>query len=312
MPSQHNFTEEPFSGDNIKEIHQLFEKDAGLYSIPLESFKNASINDPDFEPEFSMAFRDEDGRISAAFMGLKRTTKITILKREVNYKFSIINLFVVARQYRRKGIGSAILSELLRRMKKRRIRRVKVMASPPNYLWPGLDPRYTAAYFFLKKNKFKRKGKEHVNLVHGIPNILQEPPKKLGEYSFTRIDSSDIESTKDYIKSNHMGMWPREFQLSIKNKPFTTFIAKDGSGEVIGFASHSIGFPGSFGPTGVKKSVRGKGIGSILLKWCVWDLKQQGLKQMIIRWVVGDTMKFYCKSLGARIDHVYWTMKRRI
>jgi len=100
--------------------------------------------------------------------------------------------------------------------------------------------------------------------------------------------------------------------MTFDNDPITTFIAKDQSGKIVGWASHSIHFPGSFGPTGVKKSLRGKGLGGVLLNWCLYDLKQMGLKIGKVMWVVDNTVYFYLKSKGAHICEFFWTMKRRV
>ncbi|MFX0100054.1 MAG: GNAT family N-acetyltransferase, partial [Candidatus Hodarchaeota archaeon] len=101
-------------------------------------------------------------------------------------------------------------------------------------------------------------------------------------------------------------------QFSLEEEPYTTFIARNQEGVLIGYASHSIGFEGTFGPTEVEKSERGKGIGGTLLKWCAYDLKEMGISQMVIRWVVGHNIHYYSKSLGARIGQVFWLMKKKI
>ncbi|MHA1368460.1 MAG: GNAT family N-acetyltransferase [Promethearchaeota archaeon] len=304
---------ESFTTENINDIHTFFEKHAGLYSLSIEEFKNATIEDQDFDPILSIVLKSKDcNEIIAAFFAIIRKTKIFFKKREINYTFTTLNLFAVHQDYRRKGIGSALLKILFSRLKKKKRRKVKLMTSVPNYLWPGLDPRYTEAYFFLKKNRFKRGKGEKKNLIYYIPENLEKPPRKLNGVTISRITPAEFSETVEYIKKYHAGFWPVEVQLSFKNQPCTTFIAKDENDKVIGFASHSIGFKGSFGPTGVKPSFRGQGIGGTLLKWCAWDLKQQGINRMIIRWVEGNTIKFYCKSIGARIHQVYWTMHRRI
>jgi GNAT superfamily N-acetyltransferase len=113
-------------------------------------------------------------------------------------------------------------------------------------------------------------------------------------------------------KAYQIAFWPEEVELSLRNDPITTFIVQDPRGRIIGWASHSIQYPGSFGPTGVKKSERGKGLGSLLLKWCLWDLKSKGMKKCQILWVEGDTIYFYLKSVGARICKIYWEMKKKL
>jgi hypothetical protein len=128
-----------------------------------------------------------------------------------------------------------------------------------------------------------------------------------------RVDEEELVTLSFMPKLYQLSFWPDEITLSFQKSPIPTFIAIDSSSEkIIGWASHSIQFPGSFGPTGVKKSERGQGLGKLLLKWCLWDLKTNfDLDQMIINWVQEDTAYFYSKSIGAYIYRLYWTMKKR-
>jgi hypothetical protein len=50
---------EPFSDTNIEELHDFFESqaNAGLYSFPLDTFKRVTVNDEDFNPEYSIVER---------------------------------------------------------------------------------------------------------------------------------------------------------------------------------------------------------------------------------------------------------------
>nr|MDO8113708.1 GNAT family N-acetyltransferase [Candidatus Sigynarchaeota archaeon] len=320
-------TFEPFGKDNVAALHVFFEKEAGqgLYSFSLDTFTKSTIDDVDFDPELSIVARDaRTGEIIAAFFAVIRAARVSVKGHTITWVCPFLNMFAVRRDARRKGIGSSVLQELLdARLSKRRVaakkgkgftvhdRKLRVMASAPAYIWPGLDCRYTAAFFFLKKHGFK-KGGERQNLAYFIPEDFQEPPNRCGDYTIARAAAVDLDGTVAFIKKNHPGLWAQETEYSFHNEPISTFIARDAGGTIVGFASHSIGFPGSFGATGVLESLRGKGVGGTLLKWCAYDLKKAGIDTMIIRWVEGDTIKFYSKSIGARVHQILWTMQRRI
>lgn len=304
---------EPFSPENVEAVHAFFEANAGLYSFPIATFKQASILDDDFDPDVSIVARARaSGDIVGAFLAIIRRAKVTVRGKEFTYTFTTLNMFCVHPGHRRQGIGSALLGELLSRLRRKKRRKVRLMASAPNYLFPGLDPRYTAAVFFLKKNGFTRGKGEKQNLLYTIPATMMEPPSSIAGFTIRRAIATDEPGVTAYIKKAHPGFWASEVQLAFRRDPVPTFIAVDGDGVVVGFASHSIQFPGSFGPTGVSKEVRGKGVGGVLLRWCAWDLKAGGSTKMIIMWVEGETMKFYSKAIGARVHHVYWTFQRRI
>ncbi len=318
---------EPFTDSNIEELHGFFESQAGagLYSFPLDTFKRVTVNDEDFNPEFSIVAREETSKqIVAAFFAVARTARISLKGKWATLASTALTMFAVRDGWRRKGIGSAILSQLIARLKTGkwpskerkqgltiRIKKVYIMAAPPNYIWPGLDPRYTAAFFFLKKNGFKHTG-ERQNLGYDIPAAMEKPQDRYGEVTIVRAAAEDRDATVEYTRRNDNGFWAEEVGLGFKHDKPTVFVAKDPDGHIVGFAGHSLHFPGSFGPTSVLRSLRGKGVGGGLLKWCAYDIKQAGLPTMTIMWVEGDTMKFYSKSIGARVLQVYWIMHRRL
>ncbi|MHA1793708.1 MAG: GNAT family N-acetyltransferase [Promethearchaeota archaeon] len=308
-----SFYIEEFREDNLKEVHEFFESQAGsLYSFPLKTFRNATLDDTDFIPDLSIVIKSGKKEIISAMMAIIRKTTVAVHGRLVPYTSTILSMFAVHERYRRRGIGSAMLSLLFTRLKRYKRRKISLMVSVPRYFWPGLDPRYTAAYFFLKKNGFKRRRKERINLSYQIPDEMEMPASETNGFLIQRARHEDKEATFNYVKRNFIGFWHEEVKLSFLNEPCTTFLLKDGDGAIVGFASHSIHFPGSFGPTGVNKNLRGQGLGSLLLKWCMWDIKQSGMDKAIIMWVEGETIKFYSKAIGARIDHVYWPFSRRI
>ncbi|MBD3254845.1 MAG: GNAT family N-acetyltransferase, partial [Candidatus Lokiarchaeota archaeon] len=181
---------------------------------------------------------------------------------------------------------------------------------------PGLEPRHTEAFFFIKKFGFERFN-ERLNLCVDLEKISKKtPPKELGNIKIRRATNNDKEELVPISfmpKLYQLSFWPIEIDISFQNKPISTFIALDkNSNKILGWASHSIHFPGSFGPTGVSKNSRGRGIGSLLLNWCLWDLKNCGHTYAKILWVEIDTAYFYSKSIGAYICETYWPMKKRI
>jgi mycothiol synthase len=50
------------------------------------------------------------------------------------------------------------------------------------------------------------------------------------------------------------------------------------------------------------------GIGAVLLKRCLADMKSAGLLTARIGWV--GPVRFYARSLGARIERVYWLYRK--
>ena len=283
--------------DNIKQVYELFKQNKVLSLIPFEY--------SDFDPEFTLICKTkESNEIIAAFIPIIRSTSLG--------KVCFLKACLVDKTFQRKGIGTDLLNELISRVSSKGVNMISYGDSVPNYWQPGVDLRHTSLYFFLKKNKFRTK-KMRQNLIVNLENMEIKPKKQYGEYSFERIGQSDFQNLFNFVKRTFPeGSWAEEVALSFNSEPPTSFVAKDAQNEIIGWASHSNLFPGSFGPTGVLISQRGKGICTQLLNWALWDMKQNNITKATIMWVVGDTIKYYSKAVGAHIFPVFIPMTRNI
>ncbi|MFO8020015.1 MAG: GNAT family N-acetyltransferase [Promethearchaeia archaeon] len=310
-----NLQFEQLTDTNIRKVYEMCEKSVRFLSKSLQTFRKATLESDLFEKEFSTVVLDKDRKVIGFFLIVFREP--FVLKRF--RKVAVLKFFVIAEDWRYKGLGSFILKKLTARIKNSEHHcfkmKMEVMASMPDYWHPGLDPRHTEAFFFLKKHGFKKKG-ERVNLCVDLSPISEEKPaSKINEFQIARATKEEedkVAPIKFMPKRYQLSFWPQEIRLSFRNDPITTFVAKNERREIIGWASHSIHFPKSFGPAGVAKNARGKGLGSVLLEWCLWDLKRQGFEEAKIMWVVGDTIYFYLKSRDAHICEFFWPMQKRI
>jgi len=307
---------EPLTESNVVAVHAMCECNVNLISHSLDTFQKASLKSRYFKSDFSIVALNSDNEVIGFFMVVLRNSLIFRNTRKV----ATLKFFVVDEQWRSKGLGSQILGIITIRIKRSKYKcfrmKLDVGVSMPDYLYPGLNPCHSEALFFLKKHGFKKR-REHLNLCVDLESINNiEPSSVIQDCSITRAienDKEELIALSFMPKMYRLSSWPAEIELSFDNTPVSTFIAREiGSNKIVGWATHSVGFPGAFGPTGVSKSIRGKGIGGLLLRWCLWDLKQKGLKKCIIRWVREDTAYFYLKAIGARICELYWTMSRRI
>ena len=110
---------------------------------------------------------------------------------------------------------------------------------------------------------------------------------------------SDMDKIMDFIDNelpNEQG-WKKEIQYSLMQSPIKVIIATKNN-ELTGFACYDASAKGFFGPIGVKKSERGKGVGKALLTTTLNYMKADGYAYAIIGWV-GSADKFYKKTVGA-------------
>ncbi len=304
-----NLRFESLSEKNSPEVHEFCEHETKFWSVPLETFKRFMLKDTNFDPELTLIARQGEKLVGFA-AAAKRKGMIGIGTR------GVLKAIVIATDIRRKGYGTLLLTEIAKRLKAIKIKHIVAMCAPPDYWFSGVDVRHTPALFFLKTNKFRKRG-QRINLSVDLtsPNLAESPVTRQGNYIYSRATTQDKAELIAFVQKHHgIGSWPVETAMVFENDPVTNFIARDATTrELVGWATHSCSFVGSFGPTGVLKELRGQGIGGILLRWCMHDLmttfKQ---KEMIIRWVTGNTVKFYSKAVGAYISQVFWVMRRWI
>ncbi|MFX0058991.1 MAG: GNAT family N-acetyltransferase [Candidatus Hodarchaeota archaeon] len=297
----------PLTEENLEDIYQLFRNNEKFYSIPLNYFRNGTIDDEDYDPEINLiVLNPETKKPIGAFLA--------VIRKGLIRKNCYLKACIVDKNHQREGIGTMMLEEIIKRAKEKLPWSASIYYgdSRPNYWQPGVDLRHTSLFFFLKKHGFKTH-KMRYNLTVPLEKTIVTPKTENEGYVFRRIQQEDFEQTYYFVKENFsLGFWAEEVRLSFKNNPPTTFIAKDSNDRIIGWATHSNLFPGSFGPTGVLKPLRGKGIGGELLSWCIWDMKKMGLENCTIMWVVGDIIKFYSKVLEAYIHPVFYPMSKKL
>lgn len=120
------------------------------------------------------------------------------------------------------------------------------------------------------------------------------------------------ESLLDAFFARHFGAdWLMETSLAMNNDPPGLHLAL-AENRVIAFSGHSsqnreFGF---FGPMGTAPEARGKGIGRVLLRRCLNDLRDAGHKTSVIPWV--GPISFYARHCGARVDRVFWRYRKQL
>ena len=186
-----------------------------------------------------------------------------------------LRILAVDRPSRGRGIGSALLEDS---------NTVTIAAEPGNYFTPGvLEPE-----FFIRRGY--REVSHHWNLhvdLHGgqapLPVTICPPPQMLA------------------FVEKHFG---RAWRFEAERATIAHYI--DGVGFAVAEANNR-GL-GTFGPTGVAKTFRGRGYGRQLLLACLADLRTLGFARAIIPWT--DAIDFYRKSCGAEPAHRFVALRK--
>ena len=132
-----------------------------------------------------------------------------------------------------------------------------------------------------------------------LVNLLKLPPLEPSPddaVNIRRAQPFEITPVRQFIEENFSIAWADEISVGLANKPVTVFIATRES-RVIGFAGYECTRKAFFGPTGVDKRERGRGIGRSLLIAALYGLRELGYVYGIIG--AAGPVEFYQEAVGA-------------
>lgn len=226
-----------------------------------------------------------------------------------------VDLLAVAPRASGHGAGLMLLAGIEELLAERGAADVVLAGNPPVYLWPGIDARYTAMTCLAAHAGFERYA-DAVDMVVDLQAAdLDCAPDtdRLAAAGLTvrRASSTESERLVDWLRAGPWGSssWPDEAAATLARQPAGCHVACRGEGYV-GFACHGSVRRGWFGPMGTIEPERRHGIGSLLLRYCLYDMKAAGLQVARIGWV--GPVGFYTRSVGARVERVYWQYRKAL
>ncbi len=238
---------------------------------------------------------------------------IFCVRRSVRGKeYGYIKLMAVEKQARRNKTGTKLFREAEKELIRKGAKIIRWGDSPFNYFMPGIDPRYTAAYCFATKMGF-RKFDEAINMFVDLKSSSWETMKE--EERLAKLDIQvrralhDDWDGIDELLSNEWDLWKHEVNVAMRDNPPSVHIALKNN-KTLAFSVHNGNNRGTgwFGPMGTHPDLRGTGIGAVLLKRCLSDMRKQGHQYATIPWV--GPVSFYAHHVGAVIERVFWRMEK--
>ncbi|PAP78315.1 GNAT family N-acetyltransferase [Rubrivirga marina] len=225
-----------------------------------------------------------------------------------------VRLLAVAPERRRRGVGSALLRALAEALRQRGATSLRIGEAAPNYLTPGVDVRYDAAPAFFAAHGLRETG-EAVNL--GV-DLMEEDWATTGDEA--RLDAAGVSVRRATeadraalaaLLDAHWPAWQPEADGALARRPPAVHLAlRDGG--ALGFAAHSAtNAPlGWFGPMGTAPEARGLGVGAVLLRRCLADLKAEGHERATIAWAAA--LPFYERACGATVERRFRRFERAL
>jgi mycothiol synthase len=230
-----------------------------------------------------------------------------------------LRLIAVDPEARERGIGHALLDEVIARARVAGVHKLRVGDQPGNYLGPGVDERNHVLLEWLEKRGFQWWG-GNANLKVPLRDNAKVTPARAREqaeavaadgFELRRARMDDAAALLE-LAHEFLPSWAFEAELALRrNDPPAVHVAvQRGSGRLAAFAAHDGNNRGLgwFGPAGARPEYRGKGLGAALLVRCLLDVAATGAEWATIAWI--GPREFYERMVGAVDDRMFVVMER--
>ncbi|MEU8144374.1 GNAT family N-acetyltransferase [Nonomuraea sp. NPDC048901] len=214
-----------------------------------------------------------------------------------------LDLLAVHPDARGRGHGRALVGAAEEWLRSEGATQARFAGNPPCYAWPGIDVRYTAAACLAERLGYER---YHVawNMTAdlGADLSVEEEPARLAEAGVSvHAAVTDRERVAAFVREH----WNENWAWEAANAAGLHYAERDG--RILGFAAWGAR-PAWFGPMGTAPEARGLGVGGVLLRRCLAEMRAAGLSSAQIGWV--GPLRFYSHAVGARAERVFWLYRR--
>jgi len=285
--------------------------------IPAKLFARKVFLDLDFDPRGCLS-AVADGNVVGFLVSYVRRHKIEDQPDDSSQCW--ITLLAVHPDWQRRGIGGSLLETAEKWFQEEGKKIVLMGPYAPNWWVPGVDVNaYPDTIAFLQKRGFKevlRPLSMDSNLVsYRRPQWIRDKENELTAAGVTFLDFAPelIPDLFAFLKAEFPGDWQRHVRstadriLREEYQPRQIQIAME-NGKVIGFA-HCEGE--RFGPFGTDPSVRGRGIGAVLLCRTIEGMCESGLHDAFFLWTEDHAAKVYSQA-GFKESRRFSFMKKEL
>ena len=225
-----------------------------------------------------------------------------------------IRAFVVRSDRQGQGIGTAMFDAVERAFAERGIAEVNVGRARPRTFLPGIDITYTSAIVFLDRRGYQTSREARVNMevvLCGRDFGTRDDRARLHEQGITvrRAQPQDRLGITRLCEAHNYPNWAAGTCAALDDDSVTVFVAER-EDEICAFAALSIDGPIHFGPILTAGDLRGRGIGSVILKHCLQDGQRAGAQRCEI--VSAGPLSFYARSVGATMGRAFWTIHKSL
>lgn len=306
----------------IKELVGLWNWEVGTdFPMCEELFKQNSFDDCNIFIEGSLIAVNQDDQVVGFIVTKRWQDPIDVgISKETGW----IQVLLVDRQYRNKGIGETLLRHAETKLKESGIHHIWLGKDTWHY-FPGIPTQYREVANWFEKRGYVQGTTEHDLDCHFVEGEMAHPTKDGVTHSLLEIEEKD--DFLSFMQRCFPGRWEYEaiqyFQRGGEGREFVVLKKND---QIIGFcrindskspviaqnvywASLYQDELGGIGPLGIDSKERKHGYGLFIVKAGISYLHKRQIRSMLIDWT--GLVKFYNK-LGFEICKSYNSYYKKI
>lgn len=314
-----SFSITPYQSDDLGPVLLLL-----YYALPAEAitesaFARKVLLDPNFEPNGAFIARSDTGAVVGFLLALVRRRPLEDAPPDDDRGW--ITLFAVADAHRRQGIGSALFTAAEAWLRAQDRQTVWISPYAPNYWTPGVDESaYPDTLTFLQKRGYEtvlRPLSMDASLVGWrVPEWIKARQETLYDQGIA-IHTFSLEwivSLNAFLQREFPGDWQRYLretmlEITAGRRPADELWLAVEDGAVVGFAQCE---GERFGPFGVAKAMRGRGVGAVLLYRALDSMRQDGHHNAWFLWTDDATADRLYKPVGFRETRRYAVLRKNL
>lgn len=272
------------------------------------------LEDPGFDPQLIWV-ADDAGQIAGVVAGA--------LPDDDRQSPGGIKLCAVAPAYRRQRIATHLFDLAEDALRARGVTQCVAINCGNHRLSLGLDVRYTAALCLLLGRGYRQTGTTQdmaVDLVGpAAPDLSTEADETRLQARGVTVRRARLDDRRwvcdgvagAMVEPTPGRRWSYLAEQAFRGDPPTIEVAEDAhTGAFLGFAAYDAARWGALGPMGVMPGVQRSGLGGVLLRRCLRDMRTDGYRRGEI-FSVGP-IPFYAKCVGADISRVFYRYTKQL